>query len=83
MWRSRMFWQVFLSYGVLIVLSVGLLGFVVGSQVERNELREVEERLEGKAMLLREVIRGKDSRELYERLVKLSTQAIAMKSRCC
>jgi two-component system phosphate regulon sensor histidine kinase PhoR len=33
MWRSRMFWQLFGTYGVLILFSVGLLGFVLGSQV--------------------------------------------------
>jgi two-component system, OmpR family, phosphate regulon sensor histidine kinase PhoR len=75
MWRSRMFWQLFGTYGVLILLSVGLLGFVVGSQAERSELAEIEESLRIKAILLREAIRGHDiegDREFIGRLNSLS-----------
>ena len=60
MWRSRMFWQLFGTYGLLIVLSVGLLGFVVGSQAERAELAEIEKSLRDNAMLLQEVIRNRE-----------------------
>ena len=77
MWHSRMFWQLFGTYGVLIVLSVGLLGFVVGSQAERAELAAAEESLKVKALLLQEAIRGRDleaAREFLSRLQNLSDE---------
>ncbi len=80
MWRSRMFWQLFGTYGVLIVFAVGLLGFVVGSQAERNELAEIEERLRAWALLLQEVSRGRDvegDHQLLERLAHLSRDMTA------
>jgi len=70
-----MFWQLFGTYGVLILFSVGLLGFVVGSQAERNELAEIEESLRIKALLLQEIIRGRengDYRKVLDRLAGLS-----------
>ncbi|MCI0377083.1 MAG: cell wall metabolism sensor histidine kinase WalK [Gemmataceae bacterium] len=60
MFRSRMLWQLFVAYGVLIVVAVGLLGYLIASQVERNELAEIDARLRNQAYLLREVIRGRD-----------------------
>src|SRR2546421_2598 len=75
MWRSRMFWQLFGTYGVLILFSVGLLGFVVGSQAERSELAEIEDSLRSKTAYLEEVIRGREVAEyaaLFERLSKRS-----------
>jgi two-component system phosphate regulon sensor histidine kinase PhoR len=41
MWRSRMFWQLFGTYGVLIVFSVGLVGLVVAGRAEENELESI------------------------------------------
>jgi two-component system phosphate regulon sensor histidine kinase PhoR len=58
MWRSRMFWQVFVAYGALVLVSLGLLGFFITRRVEQDELRQVEERLRGKALLVREAVRG-------------------------
>lgn len=75
MWRSRLFWQLFGTYGLLILLTVGLLGYVVGSQAERTELAEIEESLRVKAVLLQEVIRDRDidnDRHLLDRLGQLS-----------
>jgi two-component system phosphate regulon sensor histidine kinase PhoR len=70
-----MFWQLFGTYGVLILFSVGLLGFVVGSQLERGELAEIEDNLRTKAALLREVIRDRnveDDDRLTARLADIS-----------
>jgi two-component system, OmpR family, phosphate regulon sensor histidine kinase PhoR len=76
MWRSRMFWQLFGSYAVLVLSSLGLLGYVAANQMERNELSDIEGRLQDKALLLREVLRDHDaSRErlLIERLGRVAT----------
>src|SRR5262245_49646594 len=75
MWRSRMFWQLFGTYGLVIVGSVVLLGFVVGSQTERNEMAELEERLRTNAKLLAEIVRDRPehvNRDLVYRLTQLS-----------
>lgn len=75
MWQSRMFWQLFGAYGALILLSVGLLGYVVGSQAERTELAEIEESLRIRAGLLQEIVRDRDIEkdpQLLDRLGKLS-----------
>jgi len=73
MWRSRIFWHLLLTYIVLVILTVGLLGFVVGRQVEYNQLADVEEQLRAKAALLRELLRGRESTDpLYARLAKHS-----------
>src|SRR5262245_40230476 len=67
MWRFRMFWQVFGTMTVLVVLSLGLLGFFVTHRVEQDELKVVEERLRAKAILVREAIRNdKPGRGLLE-----------------
>lgn len=75
MWRSRMFWQLFGTFSVLLLLSLGLLGFMAGRQTERNEIANLEERLRAKALLLAELIRdrpGQGNQDLVERLTHLS-----------
>lgn len=75
MWRSRMFWQLFGSYAVLVLSSLGLLGYVAAGQMEQNELSEIEARLRTKAILLQEVLREPGTthaeRELVERFGRL------------
>jgi two-component system, OmpR family, phosphate regulon sensor histidine kinase PhoR len=58
MWRSRMFWRLFLAFGVLILGVVGLLGVVLACRVERHHQRQVDEKLHTRALLVREVFRG-------------------------
>lgn len=73
MLRSRMFWNLFAACCFLIFFSVGLLGFVVSRQVERNEVAEVEQRLRHTALLLRELLQDHEAKNpLFQRLVKVS-----------
>src|SRR6516225_5918656 len=57
--RLTLFWQVFLAFGLLILLSVGALGGVIGAWVENQALSQVEEHLKSKALLVREIVRGR------------------------
>lgn len=60
----------FLTFGVLILLALGLLGFLIGNQVERNQLRAFEERLKGTALLIREVLFAREEPEALRRRLK-------------
>ncbi|MBY0524051.1 MAG: cell wall metabolism sensor histidine kinase WalK [Gemmataceae bacterium] len=55
--RSRTFWRLFLSYGLLVLVSTGVLGFVIINRVERYEFEQVEESLRVKAILVEEDVR--------------------------
>ncbi len=69
--RSSMFWQMFLAFGLLIVLALGGLGAVVGDWVEQQALDHVEERLKSKAVLLAEIARDRKPDELQSRIQAL------------
>jgi two-component system phosphate regulon sensor histidine kinase PhoR len=69
--RLSMFWQIFLAFGVLIVISLGALGGVVGAWVEQRALQEVEEHLKSKAILLQEIVRGRSVADLRSQVMAL------------
>jgi two-component system phosphate regulon sensor histidine kinase PhoR len=71
MWRSRMFWQLFGTYGGLVLFAIGLLGFVITARAEENELRQIEDSLHSKALLVREVIRGRSAEEIRNMQARL------------
>jgi two-component system phosphate regulon sensor histidine kinase PhoR len=59
MWHSRLFWRLFGTFTGLIVASTGFLGVSVIARVERHYLRQMEDNLRTKAVLLREVVRDR------------------------
>src|SRR5437016_5312991 len=59
MWRSRMFWRVFLTYGLLLLGSIAVLEAVVTGRVEQHYLRQVEDTLHTRAVLVRETVAGR------------------------
>ena len=61
MWRSRMFWRLFATYGLLLLAAIVGLGGVVVNRVERHYQEQLEERFRTYSFLVREIIR----RELY------------------
>jgi two-component system phosphate regulon sensor histidine kinase PhoR len=69
--RVSMFWQVFLAFGSLIVLTLGVLGGVVGAWVEQQALSQIEERLKSKAILIQEVVRDRKVDDLRQRVEAL------------
>src|ERR1022692_4926100 len=66
-----LFWQMFLAFGLLIVLALGLVGGVVGAWVEQQALKQIEEHLKSKAILLQEIVRGRDVGELRSQIEAL------------
>jgi len=52
MWRSRMFWRLFLTFGTLPVAAVALVGVAFLSRVEQHFLEQLEDSLRGKAVLV-------------------------------
>jgi two-component system phosphate regulon sensor histidine kinase PhoR len=59
-----MFWQLFITYGGLVLFAISLLGLVVTGRAQENELRQIEDGLRSKALLVREVIRGRTAAEI-------------------
>jgi two-component system phosphate regulon sensor histidine kinase PhoR len=59
MWRSRMFWRLFGICGVLLLGTIGLLGWVILSRVEQHYLGQTESSLHNKAVLVREALRNR------------------------
>jgi two-component system phosphate regulon sensor histidine kinase PhoR len=66
MWRSRTFWRLFLSYGVLWIGSVIVLGLIIVARVEREFLAQTEEQLRARAILVREMVHGKTANQVQE-----------------
>jgi two-component system phosphate regulon sensor histidine kinase PhoR len=56
MWRSRNFWWLFGSFGVLILASIGVLGALIESRVDDDYLRQIEDSLRTKVILVREAV---------------------------
>src|SRR3954451_12103450 len=69
--RLSLFWQTFLAFGALIVLALGVLGGVLGNWVEQQALLQIEDLLKSKAILLREIVRGRDVSELRSQIATL------------
>jgi two-component system phosphate regulon sensor histidine kinase PhoR len=57
MFRSRMFWNLFLGYGTLIFFAVALLGVTLDAQAEKNEWQSLDERLLQQAHIYYDVIK--------------------------
>jgi two-component system phosphate regulon sensor histidine kinase PhoR len=55
--RSRSFWRLFGSFGLLALTSLALLGFVIVGRVEQRELAQIEDGLRIKAVLVEENVR--------------------------
>jgi signal transduction histidine kinase len=57
-WHSRNFWRLFITYGLLVVTSIGVLGTVLVNQVEQSFLTQTEGYLRERAKVVREAFRG-------------------------
>lgn len=64
MWRSRMFWRLFGTFGLLILASTSLLGVVLVNRVEKQYLRQLEAGLRVNAVLVRDAVRGRSPEDL-------------------
>ena len=55
MFRSRFLWKLYAGYALLILLTTGIVGGIVGLQIARRTLSETDRRLESEALLLRRI----------------------------
>jgi two-component system, OmpR family, phosphate regulon sensor histidine kinase PhoR len=79
MWRSRMFWRLFGTFGLLLLAAIGVLGAVIVTRVERLHERQLEERLRTKAFLVQEIVlahKGESLGELDADLKRLRRQQL-------
>jgi two-component system phosphate regulon sensor histidine kinase PhoR len=63
-----MFWRLFGLYSVLLLAAIGLLGVVIVRRVEQHYLEQVEESLQTKAILVREMVRDRPFDETSQQL---------------
>ncbi len=73
--RSRIFWRLFSTFGLLVLAAIALLGALVSGRIERHELRQVEESLNVKAVLVEEALRHWPANELQTRVAALRSRA--------
>ena len=59
MFRSRFLWKLYAGYALLIILTTGIVGGLVGLQIARRTLSETDRRLESEAVLLRHIASGR------------------------
>src|SRR5438445_6062400 len=74
MWRSRTFWRLFGSFGLVWLASIAVLGWVVENRVERHQLEQIESSLRAKALLAAEMVRDRradDAPQLQRRIESL------------
>lgn len=81
MWRSRIFWRLFGSIAGPVLLALGILTVVIDRQVESDQLADVEDRLRAQALLVREALRGRGSREQQEVVARLGALPTALPTR--
>src|SRR5439155_12762367 len=74
MGRLSMFWQIYLAFGTIIVVAIGLLGVIIGVWVEGNELQSIEDQLRSKAVLLQEVVRGRKVEQIQSQLKAMNQE---------
>src|SRR5262245_56249367 len=79
MWRSSMFWRLFGTYGVLLIVAIGTLGFVIVGRAERHYLKLVEDGLCAPALLVHEFVldRPVEKMSLLQERIKVLRQEIA------
>src|SRR6516162_2900267 len=71
MWHSRIFWRLFLASGTLIVVAIGILGFVIMGRIERHSLELITDTLQARSSLVREVVRHRPVEEFQDRITAL------------
>src|SRR5262249_20488405 len=80
MWRSRMFWRLFGTYGVLLLAAIALLGAVLASRIERHYQRQINDRLLTRALLVREIVENWPADQvdrLQERMQRIGKEIAA------
>jgi two-component system, OmpR family, phosphate regulon sensor histidine kinase PhoR len=79
MWRSRTFWRLFGTFGVLLLASISLLGWMIVGRVEQLCLRQTEDNLRSEAVLVGDTVGDRPAdkvRPPQERILDLQQQLV-------
>lgn len=74
MWRSRIFWRLFAFYAVLLIVSFGVLGWLLIQRIENHLLQEIRQNLEIKTLLVRDLVNRHRESELQEQIVRVAKE---------
>jgi two-component system phosphate regulon sensor histidine kinase PhoR len=66
MWRSRTFWRLFGTYGLLWLVSIALFGAGIISNFEQHDLDQTEASLRARAFLVRELVGSQPTAAMTE-----------------
>jgi two-component system phosphate regulon sensor histidine kinase PhoR len=69
--RSRIFWRLFTSFGLLLLAALALLGALISVRVERHENEQIEQSLLVKAALVELAVRDLPANDLQKRVLEL------------
>ena len=79
MWRSRLFWQLFSTSGLLVLFALAFLGVVVSKRVEDSQFRHAETSLKAEALTVQEMIRGQHLETVQELMNRMAQQSGGMR----
>ena len=77
MWRSRIIWRLFGAYGILLTVSLGLLGWLLLARMETHLLDDIQHSLEIKTLLVRDLVNRYGASELQEQMTLLAGETSA------
>src|SRR5262245_4644595 len=75
MWRSRIFWRLFLTFSVLLTIAIGLLGWLLVGRIQTHLLDEIQANLELKTLLIRDLVVRQTKEEWQETVSRLAREA--------
>ncbi len=58
MFRSRFLWKLYAGYASLILLTTAIVGGLIGRQIEKDSLSEIQQSLRSRAVLLKSLVVG-------------------------
>src|SRR5438067_319540 len=83
MWRSRIFWRLFGAYSILLIVSFGLLGWLLIGRMEAHLLHEIRHGLEVKTALICDLANRHDESELQSLVSRIAQETRARVTLIC
>jgi two-component system phosphate regulon sensor histidine kinase PhoR len=72
MWRSRIFWRLFAVYALLLIVSFSVLGWLLIQRIENHLLQEIQQGLEIKTLLVRELVNRHPEAALQAQITRVA-----------
>jgi two-component system phosphate regulon sensor histidine kinase PhoR len=77
MWRSRIFWRLFLTFTILLAVAISLLGWLLIGRIQSHLLDEIQRSLELKSLLIRDLVVRQSKDEWQETVGRLARETQA------